>query len=221
MTENERIIIALDVPFKQAVSIVDWLGERAVFYKVGLSLFVAEGRRVVDYLFHRRKKVFLDLKLHDIPHQVGLAVKNLPDGVEFVTVHASGGRNMIKAAVEAAENRVKIIAVTALTSLSEQDIQQVYGGGHWFERLLDEAQAGGADGVVCSARELSLVKKVAPGLMTVVPGIRLEEAADDQARVATPREAVAGGADYIVVGRPVVQAENPAEVFDRILSSFA
>jgi len=211
---NDRVIVALDVNFNEARRLVDILGERAVFYKVGLSLFYEAHKKAVLYLKERGKKVFLDLKLADIPYQVERAVRALqPLCPDLLTVHASAGAETIKSARRAAGINTKIIAVTVLTSHQEHgDI------GQMVLELAREAVDAGADGIVCSGHEVKQFKKIYPEKIAVVPGIRLgRQVNDDQKRVVTPEDAILNGADYIVVGREITLSEDPAAAFESIV----
>lgn len=212
---NDRIIVALDVDFDAACRLVDTLGDRAVFYKVGLSLFYEAHKEAVLYLKERGKKVFLDLKLADIPYQVERAVKALNVlSPELITVHASVGPETVRSAREAAGRNTLIIAVTVLTSHSEQK-----GTGEKVVELAREAVNAGADGIVCSGREVKAFKHLYPEKIAVVPGIRLNrQAKDDQKRVVTPEEAFLNGADYIVVGREVTFSQDPVAAFESIIA---
>lgn len=212
---SNKIIVALDVSFGDAVRLVDELGGLCGFYKVGLSLFYESFDRIVDYLKSKGKKVFLDLKLHDIPYQVGRAAKSLsrlePD---FLTVHASSGSESIKSAKESVSEKTKIIAVTVLTS--QQDSQEKL-----VRRVLslaEEAVSAGADGIVCSGREVSAFKERFEQKIAVVPGVRFSyRGKDDQKRVVLPEEAFRNGADYIVVGREICCSESPRRSFEGLL----
>jgi len=218
-------IVALDVPtLADAKSLVDRLGSSADFYKVGLQLFTKEGPAAVDWLRSESKRVFLDLKLHDIPNTVGRAAASAAAlGVELLTVHAVGGEAMVRAAVEgAAEHggRTGILAVTVLTSFDDAGyaaaldfpgIRAAYAVGRFAER----AATCGARGVVCAGSEAAAVRRAhGEALGTLVPGLRSAGgAAHDQARVATPREVVDAGATWVVVGRMVTAAADPARAF--------
>jgi orotidine-5'-phosphate decarboxylase len=213
-----ELIVALDgMSAEEALALADRVGEACAFYKVGLELYTRGGPEVVRALRERDKRVFLDLKLHDIPNTVAGAVRSAAGlDVELLTVHATGGPRMLEAAREAAQERVKLVAVTLLTSLGASDVEVVWGreiGSIRDEvaRLAELARETRMDGVVASALEASWLRHAVPAdFLLVVPGIRpVGEDQGDQRRVATPADAVAAGADYLVVGRPVTRASDP------------
>ena len=220
-----QVIIALDVSsLDEALGLVDSLGEGADFYKVGLELFTREGPGVVQALRERGKRTFLDLKLHDIPNTVGRAVARARDlQVDFLTVHAAGGRPMMEAAAEAAGDDLTLLGITVLTSMTAADMEAVRGRAvdsveEEVLRLAWLVHASGVGGVVASVREAAPIRKAhGTDLVLVTPGIRLAgDDPHDQARVSTPAEAVAAGADYLVIGRSVTQAPDPAEALRRV-----
>lgn len=220
-----QVIIALDVPtLDEAMALVDSLGEGTDFYKVGLELFTREGPSVVQALAGRDKRIFLDLKLHDIPNTVARSVGRARElEVDFLTLHAAGGRPMMAAAAEAARDDLTLLGVTVLTSMTPSDLEDSWGREvdsieEEVVRLARLARASGVGGVVASVREAAAIKDaVGSDLMVVTPGIRLAgDDAHDQARVSTPAEAVAAGADYLVIGRSVTQAPDPAEALRRV-----
>lgn len=222
-----RLIIPLDVPTQaEALALVDRLGARADFYKVGLELYTRAGPDVVRTLVDRGKRVFLDLKLHDIPNTVGRAVAVASDlGVDLLTIHGAGGPTMLERAVEGRTGDLRLLAVTVLTSLSPDEMGTVWGreiGSVREEvgRLATLAEDAGVDGVVASALEASWLRnRVADDFLIVTPGIRPAGASrDDQNRVATPAEAVEAGADYLVVGRPITQAPDPEAALHAVLA---
>lgn len=223
---NDRIIIPLDVNgLDPALDLVERLGPDTTFYKVGLELFTACGPAVVEALRVRQKDVFLDLKLHDIPNTVAGAVRRAAElDVRFLTVHGTGGGRMIEAAVEAAESRVTILAVTVLTSLDETEVARIWGRplsdvGPEVVRIAGMALDAGAGGIVCSPWEAESVAALkGPGVEVVTPGIRFAEgSADDQRRVATPSQAIGFGATRLVMGRPITRAPDPIAAFRRAL----
>jgi len=225
---RERLIIALDVSSAAAAqTIVAAVGESGFFYKVGKQLFTAEGPLVVRDLVASGKRVFLDLKYHDIPNTVGAAVAEAAKlGVKMVTVHVSGGGKMLQAAVTAANaslNRPTILGVTVLTSLNDHDLDTIgIRGGVTSEvlRLGALAITSGCGGLVASAREASeLRKELGHNFAVVTPGVRPAGAGHgDQVRVVTPSEAIASGATHIVVGRPITEAPDPSEETRAILA---
>ncbi|MBI2409222.1 MAG: orotidine-5'-phosphate decarboxylase [Gemmatimonadetes bacterium] len=219
-------IVALDVPsITAAHALVDRLGNAADFYKVGLQLYTAEGPRVVEWLRGAGKRVFLDLKLHDIPNTVrGAAQSASALDVQLLTVHAIGGEPMLRAAVEGG-GATGILAVTVLTSMSAQDLESARG--HAVTRVADEvlrlagaAAAAGAHGIVCAGTEVAAVRAAHGSVLrTLVPGIRLGGTpAHDQARVMTPREAAAAGASYVILGRTVTAADDPHAAMRAVLA---
>jgi orotidine-5'-phosphate decarboxylase len=225
---RERLIIALDVSSAAAArKIVAAVGESGSFYKVGKQLFTAEGPQVVRDLVASGKRVFLDLKYHDIPNTVGAAVAEAAKlGVTMLTVHASGGGKMLQAAVasaNAASARPMILGVTVLTSLGDRDLETIgIRGGVTNEvlRLGALAIASGCGGIVASAREASeLRKELGTDFAIVTPGVRPAGAGHgDQVRVVTPSEAMASGATHIVVGRPITEANDPCAETREILA---
>ena len=211
---EERIIFALDLADpRQALALVDRLADRIRFFKVGLQLFLAGGWPVVEHLAARGCQVMLDLKLHDIPATVQLAVRQFADrGVTFATVH--GYRPVVEAAL-AADSGVAILAVTVLTSMGREETTELGFAGTVEELVLRRAGAAlqlGCHGVVCSAREApSLRRQLGQDFVIVTPGIRPAGAeVNDQQRVVTPAQAIADGADYLVIGRPIRDAADPA-----------
>ena len=225
-----QVIIALDVPtLDEALGLVDSLGDETDFYKVGLELFTREGPSVVQALATRDKRIFLDLKLHDIPNTVARAVTRARDlDVDFLTLHTTGGRPMMAAAAEAAGTDLTLLGVTVLTSLTASHLGNSWGRevdsiGDEVVRLARLAQESGVGGVVASVREAASIKEaVGTDLVVVTPGIRLAgDAAHDQARVSTPAHAVAAGADYLVVGRSVTQALDPVEALRQVCAQAA
>ena len=217
-----ELIVALDVQTREeAVAKVREIGDAAGFYKIGLELFTAEGPDVVKAVKDLGKKVFLDLKFHDIPRTVERAVRSGGKlGVDLMTIHSVGGKAMIRAAADAsAEFGVagpKILAVTVLTSLDRSDLEDVgITGRDPADQVLAMAKfaiANGAHGLVCSPQEVARLKAaLAAGTLFVTPGVRPAGAAvGDQKRVATPADAVKGGATHLVVGRPILAAADPA-----------
>ena len=210
---RERLIVALDHPnARAALAQVDALGDAVERYKVGLELYVAEGRALVDELHERDKRVFLDLKLHDIPETVRRAAEIASGmGVELLTVHAAGGRKMLEAAVAGA-GATKVLAVTVLTSLDAGDLAADGVAGSVEEAVTRRArlaEAAGCAGVIASPQEAAAIRRVVnPDFLVITPGVRLAATSDDQKRVATPRAARAAGADAIVVGRPIRDAQD-------------
>lgn len=226
----KKIIVALDVATaEEAMRLTGQLPESHVF-KVGLELFTAEGPLLFEKLRHQNKKVFLDLKLHDIPNTVAGAVKTgTRHGVYMMTLHTSGGREMMeRAAAEAAEEAIKLgtekpllVGVTVLTSLKAEHLRTIGIESNTEEqvlRLAGLAREAGLDGVVCSPREIDLVKgEHGQEFLVVAPGIRPAwAAAQDQKRILTPAEAIRKGADYIVIGRPIIKDPDPKNAFQRI-----
>lgn len=220
-----EVIVALDVPTAdQAFALVDTLGGEGDFFKVGLELFTREGPGVVEKLIDGGKRVFLDLKFHDIPNTVARAVASATElGVDLLTVHSAGGADMLRAASDAADERTRVVGVTVLTSLSPSAVEEIWGREMLslrdeVVRLASMCHAAGLDGVVSSAQEAASIKRlVGAPFVVITPGIRLPGGgAHDQARVVTPGEAVREGSDYLVVGRAVSQADDPVGVLRMI-----
>lgn len=228
---RERLIVALDVSSAAAAQkIVAAVGDSAFLYKVGKQLFTAEGPAVVRDLVASGRRVFLDLKFHDIPNTVAAAVAEAAKlRVSMLTVHASGGGRMLKAATEAAaasSAQPLVLAVTVLTSFREADVQEVGLSGRVVDnvlRLAALARANGCGGIVTSAKEAAEVRReLGAGFAIVTPGVRpAGSAAGDQARVVTPAEAIAAGATHIVVGRPITAAADPAAAARAIVEEMA
>ena len=232
MAEADKLIVALDMSDpKTAIDLVDRLSESVSFFKIGLQLFTAAGPPVVTEALRRGCKIFLDLKLHDIPSTVTLAAVQAGRlGVHMMTIHTLGGPEMMSRArdgVEAAARREgwekpTLLGVTILTSMDRQSLEDVGLRpplADTVSRLAKLARQSGMDGVVASPRELKPLRRAGLGdLLFVTPGIRpLGADAHDQARPTTPSEAIGEGADYLVVGRPITAAEDPLEAAHRIV----
>lgn len=220
-----EIIVALDEPTRDdALQLADRLGERSIFYKVGLQLFIAAGPAVVGELRARGARVFLDLKLHDIPNTVASAVRSACAlGVDLCTIHLGGGPEMCAAAVEAAGGRTRILGVTVLTSSDEATLKACGVGGDLAGQVLRLARMGFAAGVrgfVASALELPTLRgELGPEPLMVIPGVRPNGAdLGDQKRVASPADVVKAGASHLVIGRPISRADDPAAAYDAILN---
>lgn len=228
---KEKILIALDVSSrKEALALVESLHSLTGMFKVGMQLYTAEGPSLVRDIISAGGKVFLDLKFHDIPNTVTHAVLEAAKlGVSMMTVHTSGGRAMMQTVSDEirerlGERRPIVVGVTVLTSLDDGALREV-GFASAMEdqvhRLARLAADSGLDGVVCSPREIQVIRKASgPDFKIVTPGIRMPgQAPNDQQRTATPREAIADGADYIVVGRPVTKASHPRAALESLLQS--
>ena len=221
---RDRLIVALDVPSVAAAeAMIARLGDSVTFYKIGYQLGYAGGFPLVRKLADAGKKVFLDLKLHDIGNTVAKGVESVAGlGATFLTVHAYP--QTMKAAVEArAGSNLKILAVTVLTSYDDADLQAAgyrLGVSDLVKIRAEQAKAIGIDGLVCSAEEAANLRTIAGSQMSLVtPGIRpAGSAAGDQKRIMTPSRAIAAGADYLVVGRPVMEAADPKAAADAIVS---
>jgi orotidine-5'-phosphate decarboxylase len=228
---RERLIVALDVSSLAAAQrITAALGESVQTFKVGKQLFTAEGPPVVRELVSSGRKVFLDLKYHDIPNTVASAVREAAKlGVSMISVHASGGGAMLRAGVEAARDvnpAIKILAVTVLTSLTDSDLEKMGVRGRVVDQVLRLAAmslANGCQGIIASAREASeLRSELGNEFLIVTPGVRPAGTLHgDQARVVTPEEAISSGANYIVVGRPITEAADPAAEAKAILGQIS
>lgn len=215
-----ELIVALDVSsIEEAVAKVREIGDAVSFYKIGLELFSATGPDVVKAVKAEGKRVFLDLKLHDIPRTVERAVRSCAGlGVDLLTIHASGGRAMIRAAKDAAlefgDKAPKILAVTMLTSLDASDLEDLGIGRSVPDQVAELGRlacGNGADGIVCSPKEVAKMRVLlGPDALLVTPGVRPAGAAvGDQKRVATPADAVRDGSSHLVVGRPILEAADP------------
>jgi len=228
---NEKIIVALDVKNrKEAFSLVAKL-DQAETFKIGLQLYTAEGPLLLTKIKGMGKKIFLDLKLHDIPNTVSEAVRSgIRHGIDMMTLHASGGQEMMTRASEAAaqeaekRGRMKplLLAVTILTSLKEEQLKEIGMAANVLEqvlRLARLARKAGMDGVVSSPQEIEGIKKeFGSELLIVTPGIRPSGAAfHDQKRIMTPAEAIQKGADYLVIGRPITEAPFPQKAYLEII----
>lgn len=227
---RQRLIVALDVSTAAAAQkIVAAVGDSALTYKVGMQLYTAVGPQVVRDLVASGRRVFLDLKYHDIPNTVGAAVAEAEKlGVSMLTVHAAGSGKMLRAAVDAAKVRpdLMVLAVTVLTSMDGQDLEKVGVRGSVEDsvvRLATIALANGCQGVVTSAREASTLRaELGPNFALVTPGVRpAGSSVGDQVRVVTPAEAIAAGASHIVVGRPITEAADPAAEARAILGQIS
>jgi orotidine-5'-phosphate decarboxylase len=223
---DSRVIVALDFDVADsALALADQLNPAECKLKVGKELFVVAGPQLIKSLTDRNFDVFLDLKFHDIPNTVAKAVSAAADlGVWMTNVHASGGSRMMAAAKQALEQHgsdMLLIAVTVLTSLDDSDLHQVgieHPASQHVMNLAALTHQCGLDGVVCSAQEASALKKnMGTDFKLVTPGIRLSDSAsDDQRRIVTPSRAIDLGSDYLVIGRPITQAQNPMQMLEKI-----
>ncbi|MBV9181022.1 MAG: orotidine-5'-phosphate decarboxylase [Acidobacteria bacterium] len=227
----DQLVVALDVSTEaEAARLVRSLGSSVRTYKVGLELYTAEGPKLVRDLVSSRKNVFLDLKYHDIPHTVAAAVRQAGQlQVDMLTVHAAGGLTMLQAACEAAREigqELKVLAVTVLTSMHEEQLQGTGIAGPVKDqvlRLAALALKAGCHGLVSSAQEVRLLRaEFGEEFLAVTPGVRPRGSdVGDQVRVVTPAEAIAAGATHIVVGRPIIAASDPAREAEKILQEIA
>lgn len=221
---TDKIIVALDVPTKKAaLDLVAELGKQISFFKIGLQLFTAAGPDIVRKVLATGAKVFLDLKLYDIPNTVAHAVESAAKlGVHMLTIHLSGGEAMVKAAIAARSKEVSILGVTVLTSFDDTAIRAL-GVASTIEeqvsRLAKMGVAAGVDGLVVSAADIEVLRpQFGNDIELVVPGIRPAwSETGDQKRIMTPREALEAGANYLVVGRPIIAHKNPREAVKKIL----
>ena len=204
------IIVAIDeINFKKASDIIDNLDSDKCMLKIGSVAFNSIGDEIIFYAAKKGFDIFLDLKLHDIPNTVKKSIEGLISyPIKMLTIHISGGKEMMNAAMEAVSGKdIKIFGVTALTSLNDEDTSEIFQRTtvEQVSVMLDLAESSGIDGVVCSPHELKLVSKK-QSLMSITPGIRMNDSNDDQKRVMTPKEAIDLGADYLVIGRPITKS---------------
>lgn len=226
------VIIACDFKSKEeTIEFLNKFSEEKLFLKIGMELFYAEGPDIVREIKRRGHKIFLDLKLHDIPNTVKKAMSVLSNlDVDMCNVHAAGTIEMMKAAIEGLKKedgtRPLIIAVTQLTSTSEERMQEELLIGKTIDEVVikyaQNSKEAGLDGVVCSPLEAGKVKEnCGKEFLTITPGVRFEtDEVGDQVRVTTPKKAKELGSDYIVVGRPITKAENPVEAYKRCVEDF-
>jgi orotidine-5'-phosphate decarboxylase len=224
---NEKVILALDTPSpKDAWHFLEIVGKEIKYVKVGHRLYFLGGSEFVSDLVKTGYNVFLDLKFHDIPNTVAMALQPLMDaGLWSLTLHAAGGRAMLEAAVKEKERsraRTRLFGVTILTSHSDESWKEVNPGSFFEDTITARAilcEKTGLDGLVCSPSDLNIIdSQVSSNFLKIVPGIRLERSLDDQMRALTPGEAVRAGASYLVIGRPLLKAEDPLRVLKEIKS---
>src|SRR6266566_1533397 len=220
----DKIIVALDVPTKEkALGLVKQLRDQISFFKIGLQLYTAEGSEIVRTVLATGAKVWLDLKLHDIPNSVARAVESANHlGVHMLTIHLSGGNEMIRAATAARANNVLLLGVTVLTSATEQTLREIGIAGTVKDEVLRLARLGveaGINGVVASPHEIKMLRtEFGDKIKIAVQGVRPSWAEPgDQKRFMTPRDALEAGADYIGIGRPITSHRNPREAVAKIL----
>jgi orotidine-5'-phosphate decarboxylase len=221
---TDKIVVALDVATKsEAMRLVERLREQISFFKIGLQLYTAEGPEIVRAVTASGAKIFLDLKLHDIPNTVARAVESASElGVQMLTIHLTGGSEMIRAAVAAKKGEMSILGVTVLTSSTQQTLDEI-----GIEEQLDRhvlrlgnlGVAAGIDGLVASPFETRFLRsELGDKIKIVVPGVRPNwSEPSDQKRFMTPREAIEAGADYLVIGRPIIADPNPKQALSKIL----
>lgn len=232
MQNQDKLIVALDVETSdRALELVNELRDVAGMFKIGSTLFTAVGPSIVKEIIASGSRVFLDLKFHDIPHQVAGAARSAAElGVSLFTIHASGGSEMMKRAADAVAEvaerngapRSKVLAISVLTSVDEAILSEIGVAGSPAEsviKLVKLAESSGVDGVVASPQEVTSIRSniANENFLVVTPGIRPATAADDQRRVATPAAALSAGADYLVIGRPITGAPDPAAAARAIL----
>lgn len=230
---EDRLIVPIDLKdYQKAEELMEKIGHKARFFKIGYEFFYGSGPKGLELAARNGAKIFLDLKLHDIPNTVGKAVEQLISlNVQMLTIHISGGAAMMEAAREAAERKAAelriqrplLLGVTVLTSMEQKDLS-LDGCSIDLDELVIRrallAQSHGLDGVICSPKEAALIKKMSGGgLITVTPGVRLSDDHGDQKRVSTPKEAMENGSDYLVVGRPIHGAADPSKAFDAIIEN--
>tara|TARA_B100000524_G_C23552863_1_gene335477 strand:- start:84 stop:746 length:663 start_codon:yes stop_codon:yes gene_type:complete len=217
------IIVAIDeVNFRKASNIIEALDSEKCMLKIGSVAFNTIGHKIISYAAQKGFDIFLDLKLHDIPNTVKKSIKGLTSlPIKMLTVHCSGGKQMMSAAMEAVSGTdIKIFGVTALTSLNDDDTNKIYKRTtiNQVNAMLDLAELAGIDGVVCSPHELKLARK-RESLLTITPGIRLQDSNDDQKRIMTPKNAIDLGANYLVIGRPITTSNDIKKSLAQIYES--
>ena len=217
------IIVAIDeTNFVKASDILNNLDSKKCMIKIGSVAFNSIGHEIIYHAAEKGFDIFLDLKLHDIPNTVKKSIEGLASlPIQMLTIHTSGGKDMIMAAMEAAsDTKIKIFGVTALTSLSDHDTNIIFQrtASDHVNKMLDLADAANIDGVVCSPHELKLVTS-RKSLLSITPGIRLQDSDDDQNRVMTPKEAIDLGANYLVIGRPITGSNDIKKSFNDIFES--
>ena len=217
------IIVAVDEKsLKKANELIDNLDPKKCMLKIGSVAFNSIGKEIIYSAADKNFDIFLDLKLHDIPNTVKKSIEGisvLP--ISMLTIHTSGGEEMMRAAMEAVSGtKIKVIGVTTLTSLNDNDANDIFKRTTFdqVKKMLDLAELAGIDGVVCSPHELELVKK-RKSLLSITPGIRINSLDDDQKRVMTPKEAIDLGADYLVIGRPITASDNIGKSLEEIYLS--
>lgn len=229
---QDKLIVALDKPgLKEACALIELLEDRISIYKVGLELFLNSKGAIIEYLKKQDKKIFLDLKFHDIPNTVAQAAKWATSlGVDIFDIHAAGGRDMLLKTMEVVNDtaaqtgiaRPKVVAITVLTSFNEASFSQMGFEKNIGEIVLDwgkMCKESGLDGVVCSPHEVGAIKNACGrDFLTICPGVRpLWAEKQDQKRITTPKDAVLNGVDYIVIGRPITQNPSPPTAAEKIL----
>ena len=217
------IIVAIDeIDFNKASKIIDELDPKKCMVKIGSVAFNSIGHNLISYAAKKDFGIFLDLKLHDIPNTVKKSIQGLIHlPIQMLTIHTSGGKDMMTAAMEAVSGTgIKVFGVTVLTSLNDKDTAAIFKrtSSEQVEAMLDEAESAGIDGGVCSPHELEFVSK-RESLLSITPGIRLQDSNDDQKRITTPKEAIKLGADYLVIGRPITSSDDIKKTLNEIYLS--
>ena len=220
---SKNIIVSIDESVLTSLKdIIDSLDSDKCMIKIGSVAFNSIGHKSIFYAAEKGFEIFLDLKLHDIPNTVKKTIKGLVSlPIKMLTIHTSGGKDMMEAAMEAVSGtNIKIFGVTALTSLSDDDTSDIFQRttSEQVNAMLDLAELAVIDGVVCSPHELELVAQ-RESLLSITPGIRMQNLNDDQKRVMTPKEAIKLGADYLVIGRPITSSTNIEESLNKIYES--
>jgi orotidine-5'-phosphate decarboxylase len=228
ISPRDRLIVALDFPTKsKALALVSALSGAVSTYKIGLQLYTAEGPEIIRAVAATGAEIFLDLKLHDIPNTVAKAVAAAGElGVQMLTVHLSGGRAMLSAAVEARPPNLFLLGVTVLTSATPETLSESGVNSSIEEQVLRLAELGqksGIDGLITSPHEVRILReRLGDQMRLITPGVRPSwAAADDQKRFTTPNEALKSGADYLVIGRPITADPDPRAAVDRLLAEIA
>jgi orotidine-5'-phosphate decarboxylase len=224
LTARDRLIVALDFPTQaKALALVSVLSDSVSTYKIGLQLYTVAGPAIVQAVAATGAKIFLDLKLHDIPNTVAKAVTAAGElGVQMLTVHLSGGGEMLTAAIAAKPPQLSLLGVTVLTSATQQTLDEVGINSDLPDQVVRLAELGknsGVDGLITSPQEVSLLRaRLGPKMTLVTPGVRPAwAAADDQKRFTTPAEALKAGADYLVIGRPITADPDPRAAVERVV----